>query len=255
MLRCLIVDDEMPAREELKYMLKDIKNIKVIGEASNGIEALDMINKLELDIVFLDVQMPKISGIELARGLIKDKKQINIIFITAYDDFAVEAFDVNAVDYLLKPISKDRLHKAIERIDKRDEGSEEMEYDKIKKMIEGMNRSKSKNIDRISVYHDNKLIPIEVDEILYITIEDKATIIVTSDDKYELNSSLSELMDKLPEDIFFRTHKSYIVNINMIKSIDPWFNYTYNINLKNTEQIVPVSRSHIKKFKAKMNIE
>lgn len=255
MLRCLIVDDEIPAREELKYMLKDIENVTIIGEASNGIEALEMINDLDPDIVFLDVQMPKISGIELARKLVQDKKRLNIIFITAYDDFAVEAFDVNAVDYLLKPISKDRLNEAIKRIVSLANDSNEKEYNKLKKMIEDMGDSKHKNINRISVYHGNRLIPIEVKEISYITIEDKSTIIVTSNAKYEINSSLNELIEKLPKDVFFRSHKSYIVNLDMIESIDPWFNYTYNINLKDIKHAIPVSRSKVKDFKDKMNIE
>ncbi len=255
MLKCLIVDDEMPAREELKYMLSSIDNVSIIGEADNGIRALDIINTLNPDIVFLDVQMPKISGIEVAKKLVQDRKDINIIFITAYENFAVDAFDVNAVDYLLKPISKERLDKAIKRIISLNHDRDKLEYNRLKSIIEDIGINKSKNINRISVYYKNKLIPIEVKDILYVTVEDKSTVIVTKDGKYEINYSLNELTDKLSEQTFFRTHKSYIVNLDMIESIEPWFNSTYNINLKHINQTIPVSRSHIKNFKEKMNIE
>lgn len=255
MLKCLIVDDEMPAREELKYMLKDIDSISILGEASNGIEALDMISRLNPDIVFLDIEMPKISGIEVAKTLIEENKKLNIVFTTAYDNFAVEAFDVNAVDYLLKPISEGRLNKAIKKIISLNGDREKLEYSKLKRIIEDIGENKSKNINRISVYHKNKLIPIEVKDILYVTIEDKSTVIVTQREKHEINYSLNELIEKLSNEKFFRTHKSYIVNLDMIESIEPWFNYTYNINLKYIDKAIPVSRSHIKKFKEKMNIE
>ncbi len=255
MLTCLIVDDETPAREELKYMLKDIEDIVVLGEASNGVDAIKLIDSLAPDMVFLDIEMPEISGIDVAKMLAEKDKNIDIIFVTAYDNFAVDAFDVNAIDYLLKPISKERLYKAIDRINLLKEERKDIGYHKLKSIIEDIEDKKHKNLNRISVYHNNKLFPIDTKEIIYATIEDKSTIIVTASGKYKLNISLNELIDKMPRDTFFRSHKSYIVNLDMIESIVPWFNYTYNINFKDIKESIPVSRSHIKDFKDKMNIE
>lgn len=255
MLKSLIVDDEMPAREELKYILSKMENIEVVGEATHGMEALELINKFKPDIVFLDIEMPKISGIDVARKLLEKNHRPKIIFVTAYDKFAVDAFEVNAIDYLLKPISEERLKKTLRKINSIKERDEVADYGKIKEIIEEIQGNKIEYLSRISVYYKDKLIPIVTKDIFYITIEDKTTIIVTENKKYEVNWSLNELMEKLNPKDFFRSHKSYIVNLNKIESVEPWFNYTYNINLRDKKEIVPVSRSHTKEFKRIMNIE
>ena len=130
LLRCLIVDDEMPARQELLYILSGIEGVEVAGEASHGIEALELIKKLRPDIVFLDIQMPQMSGIDVARKLLHEDYKPIIIFVTAYDQFAIEAFEVNAIDYLLKPISEERLEKRLENIIF-NEDKEKFDYNKL----------------------------------------------------------------------------------------------------------------------------
>ncbi|WIV11952.1 LytTR family DNA-binding domain-containing protein [Proteiniborus sp. MB09-C3] len=254
MYRCLIVDDEMPARQELIYILRGIEGIDVVGEASHGMEALERIEELKPDIVFLDIQMPQMSGIEVARRLsYKDENVPIIIFVTAYDQFALEAFEVNAIDYLLKPIREDRLEKSLKKIISTEK--EKPRKDKLEKLIEYVELNTKKALQRISLYHQGRLIPIETKDIIYITTEGRNTIIQSNKGKFETNHTLNELMEGLDSTTFFRSHKSYIVNLNYIESIEPWFNSTYNINLKGNGTVIPVSRNYSKEFKKIMNIE
>lgn len=252
MIRCLIVDDELPAREELKYILSKTNKVKIVGEAKHGLDALRQCRKLEPDLIILDIQMPQMSGIEVAREILKDEHIPMIIFVTAYDKFAIEAFEVNAIDYLLKPISEGRLLNRIDKVYSMRRQEEILSMEKLNKLINEIKSSSSTS--RIAVYHKNRLIPIDTKDIIYITIENKNTIIVTTNGRFESNNSLSNIYNKLNSNEFYRTHKSYILNLNFIESIEPWFNSTYNINLKNSKEVVPVSRNYAKDFKEIMNI-
>ena len=143
MLRCLIVDDEKPARDEILYILEEIDDVEVAGEASHGIEALELIEKIRPDVVFLDIQMPQMSGIEIAKRILKKGLELMIIFVTAYDQFALDAFEVNAIDYLLKPICEDRLKRTIQKIATLKSNKEGLNYDKLSRLIKDMSPSKS----------------------------------------------------------------------------------------------------------------
>ena len=253
--RCLIVDDEIPARQELLYILNNIEVVEVVGQASHGMEALELNRKLKPDIMFLDIQMPEMSGMDVARILLGEEHKPMVIFVTAYDQFAIEAFEVNAIDYLLKPISEERLKIRLKNINSVNRGLGDSNYEKLSKMIQDIKSDRRDLPNIISVYHENKLIPIEIKDIIYATIEDKNTIIVTDRGKFEINCTLNKLLEKLDSSIFFRSHKSYIVNLKNILSIEPWFNATYNINLKDDLGMIPVSRSYAKAFREIMNIE
>lgn len=253
--RCLIVDDEIPARKELLYILTDIQGIEVVGEASHGKEAIELNRQLKPDIMFLDIQMPQMSGIDVARQLMEEEHVPTIIFITAYDEFAIEAFDVNAVDYLLKPVSEEKLKNRLKRIIDMDKKDDSIDYNKIGDIIKKLKFDIKGNSNIISLNHNNKLIPIEMKDIIYATIEDKSTIIITKKGRFETNCTLNRLLEKLDSSIFFRSHKSYIVNLKDIESVEPWFNSTYNINLKSHDEIIPVSRNYAKEFKKIMNMD
>lgn len=256
MQRCLIVDDEMPARKELFYILNNMKDIEVVGEASHGMQALELIDKLRPDTVFLDIQMPQMSGIDVARELLNKEYKPMIIFVTAYDEFAVQAFEVNAIDYLLKPISDERLKDSLNKINEVSQKVKKININQLGELIEYIKtNTKESSQQRISLYFEDRLIPVETKEIIYATIEDKSTTIISNKGKFESNCTLNELMEELDPLMFFRTHKSYIVNLNCIESIEPWFNSTFNINLKNNEEVIPVSRTYAKSFKEIMNIE
>lgn len=253
--RCLIVDDEIPARKELLFILNDIEGVEVVGQASHGLEALELNRKLKPDIMFLDIQMPEMSGMDVARILLGEEHKPMVIFVTAYDQFAIEAFEVNAIDYLLKPISEERLKNRLEKITSVKQNSEDVNYEKLSRMIQDIKSSTNELPKIISVHHENKLIPIEIKDIIYATIEDKNTIILTDKGKFEINCTLNKLLEKLDSSMFFRSHKSYIVNLNNISSVEAWFNATYNINLKDQRGMIPVSRSYAKAFREIMNIE
>ena len=252
MIRCLIVDDEYPAREELKYILSKTTKVTVVGEATHGAEALELSRQLKPDLIFLDIQMPQMSGIDVARELIKENHIPIIIFVTAYDRFALEAFEVSAVDYLLKPLSEKRLLGRVDKIASMRENKDSYLTDSLDRLIKEMRPIFP---IRLSVYYNNKLLPIDTKDIIYITIEGKDTTIFTINGKYKANNNLSEIYTKLDPHIFFRSHKSYILNLNFIESIEPWFNSTFNINLRNNKDIVPVSRKYSKRFKEIMNID
>lgn len=255
MFKCIVVDDEKPARDELKYILSKCGNIHVIGEASNGLDALKLCEIEDLDLVFLDIKMPEISGIDVARLLMEKENPPKIIFVTAYDDFALSAFEVNAVDYLLKPIDEKQLTKSLKNkiyINERKSKNQENEIARLLKYLD-LKESKE-NINKITVYHGNKMIPLHYKDIIYITVEDKDTVIYVKDNKYHIPLTLNSLMDKLDNKIFFRSHKSFIVNLDHICSIESWFNSTLNLVMKDLEEKVPVSRSNVKGFKRIMNI-
>ncbi|WP_427340130.1 LytR/AlgR family response regulator transcription factor [Caloranaerobacter sp. DY30410] len=253
MIRCIIVEDEMPAREEIKYLLQEFDDIDIVGEATHGLEAIELIQRLKPDLIFLDIKMPKISGIEVTERVVKGEYVPLIVFITAFDQFAIKAFEVNAVDYLLKPVSKERLKKAIEKV-------KEIHYsradydDKLEKFLRFIKNERRNKISKISVYKNGKLIPLDPGEIIYITVEGRNTIIVSTKGKFESNNTLSQLEKKLNTKNFFRSHRSFLINLDYIEEIEPWFNSTYRVKMKYSKEKIPVSRSQVKEFRGIMDI-
>lgn len=255
MIRCIIVDDEMPARVELKYLLHGFDNVEIVGEASHGQQAIELNNQLKPDLIFLDIAMPQMSGIDVAQTIIKEQQNIPlIIFVTAFEQFAVDAFEVNAIDYLLKPISKERLIKALNRITDSHKLIDTDYEDKIEKLLNYLKDEGIKKVNKIMVYKCGRLIPIAPSEILYLTVEGRNTIMFSTKGRFELAGTLSQLEEKLITKNFFRSHKSYLVNLEYIEAIEPWFNSTFMIKLKNVDEKVPVSRSQAKDFKKIMDI-
>lgn len=242
MIRTLIVDDEAPARKELIYSLKKFGEIEIVGEASHGIEAIELNDKLKPDLIFLDIQMPKLNGIEVAKKILDSNHKPYIVFVTAYEKYAIDAFEVNAMDYILKPITEERLEKGMEKI-----------LAKVKK-VEKIGIRNRENSNKICAYTNGKLIPIDLKEIIYVTVEDKNTVIFSTKGKYEVNYTLGELSEKLNSPTFFRSHKSFLINLDYIEFIEPWFNSTFNVVLKNVDIKIPVSRGQSKEFKELMNI-
>lgn len=253
MINCIIVDDEKLAREELKFLLSSYNEISIVGEASNAIHAIDLIDEFKVDLMFLDIKMPKISGIELAKLLMDRNKAPKIIFITAYDEYALKAFEVNAIDYLLKPIDEELLDNSINnRVLNTIEV--EKETNKLKEFLDYIEKD-NPQFEKITVYDGDKMVPIDYKDIIYITIENKETYVYTKDGKYEIPLTLNKLMDKLNDNMFFRSHKSFIVNLNYIEFIEKWFNATLNLKLKFINEKIPVSRSNVPEFKCIMDIE
>lgn len=257
MIRALIIDDEKPSRDELKFLLSEIENIELIGEAEDGVEALKIITRYEPDLLFLDIRMPEISGIELAESIEKMKNKPRIIFTTAYDSFAVQAFDVGAHDYILKPYDKARLAKSINRLEEDTVGQDE---DVSSRILETLRKyaaaEQSDNyLQRITVIRGDTYHPLKPEDIIAVIASGKKTRLVTEEMEYEDNRTISSFEELLGHCFFFRCHRSYIINLNYIDKIGLWFNNTYQLSMKNLAERVPVSRSRVKEFRKLMSIE
>lgn len=266
--KALIIDDEILAQERLNEMLQEYEDkIDIIGFANNGIEALNMISMLKPDLLFLDIQMPGLNGFEV---LSKLENIPLVIFTTAYDEFALKAFDTNSIDYLLKPIEDERLEQAIEKlsyvtskgstnipkrrlsdsyISNEESFATNDEYnDKMNKLLDIVaNKISSVNnkIDRITVKTGDEIYFVKLSEIKYLQADGKYTKIFTiDDDEHLINDSFSDLENRLPKN-FTRTHRSYIVNVDFLKKITKWFSGQYKIILDDKEKTqIPISKSY-----------
>ena len=246
-IRVLIIEDETPARELIKYMLKDHPGIEVIGECADGFCGAREIKEKRPDLIFLDIQMPKLTGFELLEVL--DEKP-EVIFTTAFDQYAIRAFELNAVDYLLKPYSKERfdsaLAKAISRI-----GKETQEPDKVEKLVTAVTEAEG-YLTRI-VFRKGagiKIIPLNL--ISYLASEDDYVMIYYSEGKALKPKTMKYYEDHLPPSLFMRVHRSYMVNIEQITRLEPYSKDNYVAVLKTGEKI-PVSRTGYKMLREKLN--
>jgi two-component system, LytTR family, response regulator len=243
-MKAIIVEDEFPAREELKYFIKNFSSIEIISEFDNGIDVLKFIQENSLDVIFMDINIPYLDGILLAKTINKFKIKPKIVFISAYKEHAVEAFELEAFDYILKPYSKERIVSMLNKLEKSPNINNEVNH------IDENQRT----FDKISLWKNDKMIVIDIEDIYYCKAKERETLVYTKENEYSVNSSISEFEKSLPTDKFFKCHRSFIVNLSKIKEIIPWFNSTYNLKLENIDIDVPVSRSKIKEFKKLMNI-
>ena len=243
MIRAVLVDDEPLAIQELEYILSKVSYVEIVRTFTNALEALAFIQMEEPDVVFMDIDMPQMSGIQLTEKLKTEGVKTKVIYATAYDTFAIKAFDQSAIDYLLKPYDAERIYAALL---------------KIKNLVSATSIEKqnnaSKSIERLSVWIGEKMILIHIDEIVLCAIENNRTTIQTEKATYEINESLASLESKLPQDKFIRTHRAYIVNLTKIREISPYFNNTLVLRLESCKDEIPVSRSYLKTFKAALNI-
>lgn len=258
-MRVMVVDDEQPARDELCYLLREIPGVEIVGEAATGEETLRKFKEYRPDALFLDIQMPDASGVDVARELARQGFTPAIVFATAYDQYAIEAFDINAVDYLLKPFSEDRLGKTVQRLRRRLEDGQVpgeqvqnreflAKLDQIYTSLNAVERREGK----LKIEENGKIWLVPFGEILYATIEDRSVRIVTRERSYLTNYTLAEL-EGLLNTSFLRVHKSYLASVDQIQSIIPWFNNTYNLIMKDNSEI-PVSRTYVKLFRERLGL-
>ena len=259
-LKALIVDDEYPARQELRYLLGRFNNIEIVGEATSATEALALIRALDYQVLFLDINLPGMNGLELGATIQEIPRPPFVIFVTAYDEHAVDAFDVNAVDYILKPIDEKRLKRAIERVIKLQQEREACQP----VSFNGFNgnsvplpaaESNEIKINRIPAEKQGKTLLVDISEIFYAYTEQDTVYIKTLSDKLFTRFTLKELEARLGGGKFFRTHRCYIVNLHKVKEIVPFFNGTYNLVLEDQQRSeVPVSRAQAKKLRKILGI-
>jgi two-component system, LytTR family, response regulator LytT len=239
-IRIMIAEDERLAREELTYLLTQENDIELLPSAANGRELLQFVEEHQPDVVFLDIHMPDIEGIQAARMLASRKSCPLIVFSTAHEDYAVEAFDLNAVDYLLKPYDHHRLHETLNRIRARmkPEGTPD-----------GPERAIAQKIPKLLIDDGNRLVVIDPETIFYAVREERVIEIHTTSQVYTSKMTLQQLEEKLVGYSFFRTHRSYLVNTNYMLELVPWFNGTYNLIINDAKRTqIPVSRSSAKEL-------
>jgi two-component system LytT family response regulator/two-component system response regulator LytT len=255
-VQAVLVDDEQLARDELRYLLDQVGGVDVIGQAGNGVEALTTIDRLQPDVVFLDVQMPGLTGFEVARRLLGGRTGPQIIFVTAYDQHAIEAFEVNAVDYLLKPVDQARLEVAVGRArrriatDRRIEPATNVNSAELEKIIQAVAERQSRR-ERLAIKVGERFLLVQAEDIIYASLADDGITVVTSQYAGTSNyRTLDELHERLDATVFWRVHRSHLVNINKIKEIVPWFSRNYILRMKDEKATeIPVSRTHTRRLR------
>ncbi len=268
-LTALIIDDEPLARQELQYLLEESGEVDVLAQGSNGIEAVELIRLHNPDLVFLDVQMPGLDGFAVLKKLLERKVRLpQVVFATAYDRYAVRAFEVNAVDYLLKPFEKSRVRQTLAKARYRvgaqtdlstsvgAEHGTEAKLDALLRLVGEQAHGRSAQTGKVVVRSQNRLMLVDQKEICFASIEDGAISVVGSAVEGLSNCrTLEELMDQLDPETFWRAHRSFVVNIQHIREVVPWFKSSYQLRMddpKRTE--VPVSRSQTKRLRELFNL-
>jgi two-component system LytT family response regulator/two-component system response regulator LytT len=258
-LRALIVDDEPLAREELAYLLGQVGGVEVVAQAADGVQAIGMFEDLEPDLVFLDVQMPGIGGFEVARRLVLGPAPPEVVFVTAYDQYALDAFAVNAVDYLLKPVDPARLDQAVQRARRRIEGERRgqeagiplpLTNEALERIVQLVAERQARR-ERLAVKVGDRLLLVAAEEMIYASLVDDTITVVTGQVSGTSNyRTLDELQAQLDPAVFWRVHRSHLVNINKIKEIVPWFSRNYILRMKDAKATeIPVSRSQTRRLR------
>jgi len=252
-INTIIVDDEKPARDELAFLLKGFPEINVIGQGKNGVEAVALIKEHTPDLVFLDVQMPGLDGFGVLKKLVERKMKVpHVVFATAFDHYAVQAFDVNAVDYVLKPFDKARISKAIVRarkmMDTQTTATERLEQLVIQL---GAGKQASTQPVKLLVKSQQRLLLINGEDMVFASIDAGSITVVSRDAEGTSNyRTLDELSDALDSESFWRPHRSYLVNIHHIKEVVPWFKGSYMIKMSDKKSAeIPVSRAQTKRLR------
>ena len=236
MIKTLIVDDEEHARDRLSYMLRVEEGIDVVGVCKNGVEAIKEIEKKKPDLVFLDIEMPEINGFDVISNLDLKKMPV-VIFVTAFSEYAVKAFEVNALDYIHKPFDKLRLSKAIEKAKKTLESYDEKMMRKKLEQLIGTEPIKSEQVERFVIKSGSNIYIVRTSEILWIEAAGNYVNIITENKKHLLRSTMSGLMARLDRDVFYQIHRSTIVNLNVVERIEEWSYGDYLVILKNGEEL------------------
>ncbi len=254
-LRTVVVDDEQLARDELCFLLQQLGGIEIIAQAGNGVEALRVIEEYQPDLVMLDVQMPGLTGFEVARRVVQAGLDSHVVFVTAFDQYAIDAFEVNAVDYLLKPVEAARLSTAVDRVRKRRataaaNGSDVKNGADLDRLVQ-MLADRQGRREQLAIKVDERFLLVHADEVVHASVEDEQIRVVTNSLSGTSNyRTLDELQTRLDPAVFWRVHRSHLVNINKIKEIVPWFSRNYILKMKDAKGTeIPVSRSQTRRLR------
>lgn len=252
MLRVVLVDDEKLSLDELSFILSKNSEIEIIGKYYDPLIALEFIRKSRPEIVFLDIEMPEIDGFTLAEEISKMDFSVNIVFATVFDKYAVKAFEINAIDYVLKPFSEKRLQITMDKINERYNCNENIPYCSYNNILP--EKQTIVGMKKLPLWKDECIYLVHPKDILYCTVINKEVLVLTMDDKFTTQYTLNQLGNKLNDHNFFRSHKSYLVNLDKIYKIVPWFNSTFVLKIEGRKDEVPVSRHYVKGFKRIIDI-
>ncbi|MDQ0201578.1 LytR/AlgR family response regulator transcription factor [Neobacillus ginsengisoli] len=259
-MKAIIVEDEIPAREELEYLIETHSEIEVTDFFDDGLDVLKFLQEQETDAIFLDINIPSLDGMLLASNISKFAKKPYIIFTTAYKEHAAQAFELEAFDYILKPYDEKRIAAMLNKLEsvyKRDHSktnNQGMELSSNQKPLLHEGEMSSGAAGRINLRKNDKIFVTDVNDIYYASASEKITFVYTQKEEYTMPMSISDFHSRLPQDLFFRCHRSYSVNLTKVREIVPWFNQTYLLRLKDLTVEIPVSRSKVKVFRQIMRL-
>jgi two-component system, LytTR family, response regulator len=253
-INTIIVDDERPARDELAFLLKALPEINVVAQGKNGLEALALIKEHEPDLIFLDVEMPGLDGLAVAKKLVERGSRLpQVVFATAYDHYAVKAFEVNAVDYVLKPFDKSRIAKAVQKVKRmvEERASQVERLESLVGQLGATHRAQPAQPAKLLVKSQSRMLLIDAEDMIYASIQDGAiTVYARTAEGVSNYRTVEELMEALDPAVFWRPHRSYLVNINHIKEVVPWFKSSYMLKMDDKRASeIPVSRAQTKRLR------
>ncbi|AIQ27152.1 MULTISPECIES: LytR/AlgR family response regulator transcription factor [unclassified Paenibacillus] len=243
-MRAIIVEDEVLARQELAFLIQAHSSFKIAAEFEDGLDALKYLQTDTVDVIFLDINIPSVDGVLLAHNISRFAVKPYIVFITAYKEHAAEAFEIEAFDYILKPYSETRIKAMLQKLEGAIAARSRQGEEEPVKLSSG----------KVNLWKNEKIIVVDTDEIYYASAQEKTTSVITKDGEYSMALSISEFHSRLPQEQFFRCHRSYLVNLSKIKEIIPWFNNTYLLRLRDLDFEVPVSRGKVKEFRQIMRL-
>ncbi len=248
-IRALVVDDEKLARDRLIGFLAKLQGVEVVGQATNGVEAVESIQREKPDLVFLDVQMPGMDGFEVLKAL--PAPAPHVVFATAYDDYAIRAFEVEAIDYLLKPFARARVEEAVGRVRTRlERGGSGIDVETVLKRLE---EGRKEHLRQIPVHAGKRILLIAVEDVLWFGVEYRLVYAHTAERAFMTNFTLRDLEERVDPDLFFRAHKASLVNMRQVKEIVPWFGGRYKLVMRDQAgSEVPVSRAQARALRAKL---
>jgi len=227
MIRTVIVDDEKLARDRLASFLRTADDIDVVAQAKDGVEAVRVIEETAPDLVFLDVQMPGLDGFGVLNSLTKRPR---VIFATAFDEYAIRAFEVQAIDYLLKPISRARLEEAVRRV--RANMEDHGPTPEFRRLLERLGAPERRFLQQIPAHRGKQILIVPVEDVLWLEVEFRLVYAHVDGDRYMTNFTLKQLEERLDPEVFFRAHKSRLVNLRQVKAIVPWFGGRYKLAMR-----------------------
>ena len=249
MIRTLVVDDEKLARDRLLSFLRSIDDIEVIGQARNGVDAVRLIDEAAPDLVFLDVQMPGLDGF----GVLKSVTQApQVVFATAYDEYAIHAFEVHAADYLVKPIARARLEEAVRHVRQRLAG--QTPGSQLQDLLQLLEARQRRYLSQVPVHRGRQILVLPSEQILWFEVEYRLVYAHIDGDRYMTNFTLKELEERLDPEVFFRAHKSRLVNLQHVRAIVPWFGGRFKLVMRDQRgSEVELSRAQARELRARMH--